>query len=60
MSLLHAVAQCGTDTESLLPSGFFLDIGQRDRKSRGYNIDQVPTDQVVSGTDMWNKRLCVC
>eukprot|EP00960_Hanusia_phi_P061004 764699-Hanusia_phi.AAC.2 len=34
--------------EESADTGFFLDIGQRDRKSRGYNIDQLYREQIGS------------
>uniref|UniRef100_A0A6U2D0V6 Uncharacterized protein n=2 Tax=Hemiselmis andersenii TaxID=464988 RepID=A0A6U2D0V6_HEMAN len=34
------------ETEEDANNSFFLDIGQRDRKSRGYNIDQMYRDQL--------------
>mmetsp|Transcript_9541 Transcript_9541/g.23280 ORF Transcript_9541/g.23280 Transcript_9541/m.23280 type:complete len:1000 (-) Transcript_9541:139-3138(-) len=34
------------ETDDLASSSFFLDIGQRDRKARGYNVDQMHRDQM--------------
>lgn len=38
--------QLDTANDADADSSFFLDIGQRDRKSRGYNIDQMYRDQM--------------
>mmetsp|Transcript_59811 Transcript_59811/g.146980 ORF Transcript_59811/g.146980 Transcript_59811/m.146980 type:complete len:856 (-) Transcript_59811:235-2802(-) len=35
-----------TDPDAEVNTAFFLDIGQRDRKSRGYNVDQLYREQV--------------